>query len=56
MGLIDAKAMELFREVRDHYPKTYEWVKHKARWEGMPVGAVCMEYRDYIKELMSKER
>lgn len=55
MGIISCEAMELFQKVRDQYPDTHEWVKHKARWEGMPVGAVCMAYRDYIKELMRQE-
>lgn len=55
MAVIDLDAQELFRKVRDHYPETYEWVRHKARWEGMPVGAVCMDYRDYIKEMMARE-
>lgn len=55
MGVISNEAMSLFRKVRDQYPGTYDWVKHKAKWEGMPVGAVCMEYGDYIKELIRQE-
>lgn len=55
MGVIDQEALELFRKVRDQYPETYEWAKHKAQWEWMPVGSVFMEYRDHIKELMARE-
>lgn len=55
MAVIDRDTQELFRKVRDQYPETYEWVKHKANWEGMPVCAVCIDYRDHIKELMAKE-
>lgn len=55
MGVIDTEAMALFRTVRYQYPETYEWVRHKANWEHMTVGAVCMDYRYYIKELMAIE-
>lgn len=37
------------------YPKTLEWVRHKARWEHMPLGAVLNQYREYIDELMAQE-
>lgn len=55
MGVISKEALELWSKVRDHYPKTCEWVKHKANWECMPVGAVCMDYRSHIEELMASE-
>lgn len=55
MGVISREAMDLFRKVRDQYPETYEWAKHKARWEGIPIGAVFMDYPDYIRELMARE-
>lgn len=54
--VINREALELFRVVRDQYPETLEWVKHKANWEAMPVGAVCMEYRAHIEELMEEEK
>lgn len=55
MGAIDHESYELFRKVRDQYPGTYEWARHKARWEGIPIGAVFMDYPDHIRELMARE-
>ena len=55
MGAIDHGVFELFRKVRDQYPETYEWARHKARWEGIPIGAVFMDYHDHIRELMARE-
>lgn len=39
----------------NEYPKTLDWVRHKARWEQIPLGAVLNDYKDYIDELMIKE-
>jgi hypothetical protein len=56
MGVIGAEAFELFRVVRDKYPETYEWAKHKAHWEGMPLLGVFANYYEYItEELMPTE-
>ena len=41
--------------IRDHYPNTWEWMQHKARWEHMCMGAVLNNYERYIDELMSEE-
>lgn len=42
-------------KIRDNYPNTWEWMKHKANWEGMCMGAVLNSYEEYIDELMSEE-
>lgn len=56
MSAIKRELVELFRKVRDKYPQTYEWVKHKANWEGVPVLGVFANYYDYItEELMPME-
>ena len=55
MSIITREALELHAKVRDNYPKTYEWMKHKARWEHIPMGVVCMEHRDFIEQLMREE-
>lgn len=55
MAVIGVEALELLRTVRDHYPETYEWARQKARWEGIPLGAVFVDYRGHIEELMAKE-
>ena len=39
----------------NEYPNTLDWVRHKARWEQIPLGAVLNDYKDYIDELMIKE-
>ena len=56
MGAISKEALALVSLVRDEFPKTMEWVRHKANWEGMCVGAVCEYYRGTIEELMKEER
>ena len=47
--------IEKLDKIRDNYPKTYEWMQHKARWECMTMGAILNNYEKYIDELMSKE-
>lgn len=42
-------------KIRDNYPNTWEWMKHKANWEHMCMGAVLNNYERYIDELMSEE-
>ena len=39
----------------EKYPKTLEWVRHKARWEHITLGAVLNGYKSYIEELMQQE-
>ena len=39
----------------EKYPKTLEWVRHKARWEHIPLGAVLNDYWTYIEESMQQE-
>ena len=42
-------------KIRDNYPCTWEWMKHKANWECMCMGAVLDNYERYIDELMELE-
>ena len=42
-------------KIRDNYPDTWEWMKHKASWEHMCLGAVLNSYEEYIDEMMEKE-
>lgn len=42
-------------KIRDNYPDTWEWMKHKASWEHMCLGAVLNSYEDYIDVMMEKE-
>jgi hypothetical protein len=37
------------------YPKTFEWMQHKARWEHIVLGGILNDYEDYINELMKNE-
>lgn len=39
----------------EKYPKTLEWVRHKAAWEHIPLGAVLNEYKNHIEALMKEE-
>lgn len=56
MGVIAKEALDLYRKVRDQYPQTFEWAKHKARWEQMPIVAVFDQYEDHIFDLMKQEK
>lgn len=42
-------------KIRDNYPRTWEWMKHKANWEYMCMGAVLYNYEKYIDKLISLE-
>lgn len=42
-------------KIRDNYPNTWEWMKHKANWEHMCMGAVLDSYEEYIDKLMKLE-
>ena len=42
-------------KIRDNYPNTWEWMKRKANWEGMCMGAVLDNYEKRIDELMGEE-
>jgi hypothetical protein len=55
MGIISKETTALLNNVRDNFPKTWEWVRYKANWERMCVGAVCEYYRFTIEKLMDEE-
>ena len=42
-------------KIRDNYPNTWGWMRHKASWEHMCMGAVLNGYEEYIDKLMDKE-
>ena len=46
---------ERYALLLDKYPKTLEWVRHKAIWEHITLGAVLNGYESYIEELMQQE-
>ena len=46
---------ERYALLLDKYPKTLEWVRHKAIWENITLGAVLNGYESYIEELMQQE-
>ena len=46
---------ERYALLLDKYPETLEWVRHKARWEHITLGAVLNGYESYIEELMQQE-
>lgn len=53
---IDMKSFhERYALLLQKYPNTLEWVRHKARWEHITLGAVFNEYDSYIEELMRQE-
>lgn len=53
---IDMKAYsEWYSLLKEKYPKTLEWVRHKAAWERIPLGGVFNEYKDAVAELMKRE-
>ena len=52
VGTIDMKKL---KKIQKEYPKTFEWIEHKASWEHMCLGAVLNGYEGYIDELMDKE-
>lgn len=54
--VINAKEFnDLYKKMKTKYPKTLEWVKHKASWEHITLSAVMVRYTGYIKELMAQE-
>lgn len=54
--IIDSnKTRYYYDKLSSEYPETFEWAKHKARWEAIPIGAVFMDYEDHIIELMKEE-
>lgn len=46
--------MEFITLVKDNYPEAWEWMKHKANWEHIPIGAVANDYKNYIEKLINK--
>ena len=50
--IIDVKKL---KKIRENYPNTWDWMRHKANWEHMCMGAVLSNYENYIDELMRKE-
>lgn len=52
MATVNVKKLH---KIRDNYPNTWEWMRHKASWEHMCMGAVLNHYEEYIDELMSAE-
>ena len=53
---ITKETIDFISMVRAEYPKTYEWMRHKAKWEQIVLGAVAIEYKDYILALIEKEK
>lgn len=52
MATVNVKKLN---KIRDEYPKTFEWMQHKASWEHITLGAVLNGYEDYIDELTQQE-
>lgn len=52
MAIVNTKKLN---KIRDNYPNTWEWMRHKASWEHMCMGAVLDSYEKYIDELMERE-
>lgn len=52
MRVISNETLGLITVVRDNYPKTWEWVRHKANWECMCIGAIFEHWCNHIKTLM----
>lgn len=53
--MVSVVNVKKLNKIRDNYPNTWEWMKHKANWEGMCMGAVLDNYEEYIDELVDKE-
>lgn len=54
--IIDSnKTRYYYDKLSSEYPAVLEWAKHKARWEGIPIGRVFRDYEDHIIELMKEE-
>lgn len=47
--------LKIIKEIKNNYPKTWDWIKHKCNWEQMVAIRVLNEYRDYVNELMGEE-
>ena len=47
--------LKKLNEIRDNYPNTWEWMRHKASWEHMCMGAVLNHYEEHIDDLMCTE-
>jgi hypothetical protein len=56
MGVISNETLALMKVVREDYPSTWEWVRHKANWEHMCVGAIFEHWGSHIKGLMEEEK
>ena len=52
MAIVNTKKLN---NIRDNYPKTWEWMRHKASWEHMCMGAVLDSYEKHIDEMMECE-
>ena len=52
MAIVNIKKLN---KIRDNYPQTWEWMRHKASWEHMCMGAVLNCYEKHIDELIDAE-
>ena len=52
MAIVNTKKLN---KIRDNYPNTWEWMRHKASWEHMCMGAVLDSYEKHIDEMMERE-
>jgi hypothetical protein len=56
MGVISKETLDLIAVVRERYPKTWEWIRHKANLEHMCVGAIFKYWKSTIKAMMKEEK
>lgn len=42
--------------IRDNYPTIWKWMRDKASWEHMTLGAVLNNYEEYIDELIKGDK
>lgn len=47
--------MKFLNYVRENYPEAWEWIRCKANWEHITLGAVAHGYRNHIDKLIVEE-
>lgn len=52
MAIVNEIALD---NIRNNFPKTWERMQDKARWEKITMGAVMNQYPDMVQEYMKKE-
>lgn len=48
-------ALSKLRNIEKDHPKVYEWIKAKAKWEGMTLMGVLSYYEKDVEKMLESE-